>query len=81
MTGVRVELILVDDAFNTPNNRGFAGEYGTDMITSVYGGLKDPSGIEGGTGGEAGYTLADFSTGGDGVVTECPGDRSPPRRP
>jgi hypothetical protein len=73
MTGVHAELILVDNAYNTLRNCGLAGEYGADMVTSVHGGLKDPSGTEGGTPGEARYTLADFATDEDGVVTGSQG--------
>ncbi|MDR1080387.1 MAG: hypothetical protein LBQ79_05375 [Deltaproteobacteria bacterium] len=50
------------------------------MVTSAHAGLKAPSAIEGGgdgTGGEDGYTPADFSTGGAGVVTECPREQKP----
>jgi hypothetical protein len=73
MTGVRAELILVDNAYNTPHNRGLAGEYGADMVTSVNGGLKDPSGTGGGAAGEPGYSAADFATDGNGVVTGSQG--------
>jgi hypothetical protein len=42
MTGVHAELILANDARSTPHKRRLAGECGTDMVTSVPGGLKDP---------------------------------------
>ncbi|MDR1081635.1 MAG: hypothetical protein LBQ79_11935 [Deltaproteobacteria bacterium] len=77
MTGIRTELIPVDNAYNTPNNRRLAGEYVADMVTAVHGGLKDPSRTEEGTAGEAKYTPVDFATSGDGGVTECPRGQKP----
>ncbi|MDR1081817.1 MAG: hypothetical protein LBQ79_12865 [Deltaproteobacteria bacterium] len=56
---------------NTPHTCEIVAERGTDVVTSVHGGLKDPSGLNG-TKDESAYTLADFRTDEAGAVTECP---------
>jgi hypothetical protein len=68
---IHPEVILVDQGYNTAQNRALAAERGIELVSTVHGGLKDPAGLNM-PGGEPRLTLADFSTDEAGAVTGCP---------
>jgi hypothetical protein len=66
---VFAEVILVDNACNTPSNREYVSEYGADLVTAVHGGLKNQAGDDVEE-AEARRSLAEFKADDKGAVTE-----------